>query len=165
MEASEKAENGLRDALEKKAYSIGERADGRKYVKIDIGQHLFDGLSPEEIIHLARKVILERYRDKAIGTFPHNAFVNKQSAKEYAYPAASRRMTDDIKEAKWRASTQLDELMEAALFLRTEKDDVRHRDAVNGGALYSVEFELAPDQVYEGTVNVRLPQRGACSMT
>ena len=160
MEASGKAENGLRDALEKNAYSIGERADGRKYVKIDIGQHLFDGLSPEEIIHLARKVILERYRDKAIGTFPHNAFVNKQSAKEYAYPAASRRMTDDIKEAKGRASTQLDELMEAARFLRTEKDDGRHRDAVNGWALYSVEFELAPDQVYEGTVNVRLTPKG-----
>lgn len=160
MESTEKAETGFRNALEKNAYSIGERADGKKYVKIDIDQHLFDGLSTEEIIHLSRKVILERYRNKVIGTFPHNAFVNRDSAEEYAYPAASRRMTDDVKEAKGRASTHLDELMEAARFMRPENDDGRHKDAVNGWELYSVEFELSPNEVYEGTINVRITKNG-----
>ena len=156
----ERAGGAIGEAAGARRHSVGTRNDGRKYVKVDIDQHIFDGLSPRECLHLARRVILDRFKGKVIGDSPDNAYVNKGTAEEYSYPASARRISDDIAEAKGRASTELDELMKAATFLDHTEDDGRHPDAKGGGDHYSVEFELSPGNVFRGKISVKITGKG-----
>lgn len=139
-------------------YSLKTDSDGN-YVHVDVDQDIFDGLSTKEMATKARDQILIRFRDKILPVgVESSAFINKRSAVEYAYPA-NRRMQEDLKKAKMRASTELDNLLAASRFLRHDEDDGRHADATGGWDVYQTRFEVG-GEMFTGEVKIKLTNRG-----
>ncbi len=138
-------------------WSIKTFPNGKKYVKVNTDQAQFDGLNADEAAQLARKIILEKYRNKIIGVAPDNAFVNRRSAEEYAYPAKS--LDDDLRYAKSSASPELDNLMLAGRNRHHEADDGHHPEATGGWDYYDVTFQVGED-FFEGKINVMITDRG-----
>ena len=142
----------------KARYSIQTDSNGKKYVNVDTDQHIFEGVEPKEYHKIARKYILENFRGKIIGENESRAFVNKRSAEEYAYPA-NKRQESDIKSAKMKSSTELDNLMSTSQFVGHTDDDGRHPDATGGWDWYSVDF-VVDGQPFSGTISVKNTDNG-----
>ena len=142
----------------KAQYSIQTDSNGKKYVNVDTDQHIFEGVEPKEYHKIARKYILENFRGKIIGENESRAFVNKRSAEEYAYPA-NKRQESDIKSAKMKSSTELDNLMSTSQFVEHTDDDGRHPDATGGWDWYSVDF-VVDGQPFNGTISVKNTDNG-----
>lgn len=138
-------------------YSLKKFQDGRKYADIDVDQQLFDGLTVKEAAKTARRVILERFRGKVIGT-DYRAYVNRDSAEEYTH-SANRRQSDAVKQAKMRASTELDTLMEASVFRENVPDDGRHPEATGGWDKLDTLFSVG-GRMFSGEVSVMVTKRG-----
>ena len=130
-----------------------------KYVEVDTDQELFDGKTVAEMQSIARNVIKERFRGKVlpINTLS-NAYVDKRSTDEYAYPA-NRRMDDVIKESKMRSSVELDNLLTVSDFVRHEDDDGRHKDVTGGWDVYFTRFSVA-NNMFVGEVKIKNTDRG-----
>ncbi len=130
-----------------------------KYVEVDTDQELFDGKTVAQMQSIARNVIKERFRGKVlpINTLS-NAYVDKRSTDEYAYPA-NRRMDDVIKESKMRASVELDNLLTVSDFVRHEDDDGRHKDVTGGWDVYFTRFSVA-NNMFVGEVKIKNTDRG-----
>ena len=143
-------------------FSIQTLADEKKYVKVDVDQTQFDGLSEKEQRKLARRIIKKRYVGKVIGTI-HQAYVNSRSADEYGHSANRRNVAADIKEAKMRVSTELENLMDVGTNYRTLPDGLyghSHPRATGGYSYIDVLFEVG-DTLYTGTINIENTNRGA----
>lgn len=141
-------------------WSLEQFEDGRKFVDVKLDQKRFDGLSPDEQQKEARRVILEKFAGKVIGV-NNRVFVNGKSVDEYAYPAKFLR-DDDVKSAKMRASTELDNLVEAGENFRTLPDGEYghvHEDATGGFVYFDTLFKIG-DNYYEGVVNIKVNKRG-----
>ncbi len=138
-------------------YSIQELPNGKKYVEVDTDQHLFDGLSTEEMQNAAKKVILQKFRNTVIGS-DYTAYVNKRSAEHYAYPA-NRRMSEVQKQDKMRTSTELDNIMEASVFLENVPDDGRHPNAVGGIDKLKTQFHVN-GRMYSAEISVLVTDKG-----
>jgi len=138
-------------------YSIAKTADGRNYVKVDTDQSRFDGLSSAEMQKEARNVILEKFRNKVIGT-ENQAYVNRKTAEEYSHPAKVLRNAE-IKEAKMRASTELDNIMTVSRFIEHQNDDGRHADAVGGWDKYETTFKVG-NRYYNGEISIKNTAKG-----
>lgn len=140
-------------------FSVKELDDGTKYVEADVDQEAFDNLSKSEQMKLAETIINTRFKGKAIGNKPDNAFVKRESAKEYRYPANRTALSPEIANAKARISTELDKLMETAkLIEHIPQDDGRH-PGVSGWEHYKVKFKVG-GEMYEGVISVGLTERG-----
>lgn len=140
-------------------FSIKELDDGTKYVEADVDQEVFDNLNKSEQMKLAETIINTRFKGKAIGNKPANAFVKRESAKEYRYPANRTALSPEIANAKARISTELDKLMETAeLIEHIPQDDGRH-PGVAGWEHYRVKFKVG-SEMYEGVISVGLTERG-----
>lgn len=97
-----------------------EFLDGTKFVDVQTDQKIFDGLAADEMPAKARELIKSKFAGKVIGV-ANRAYVNGASANEYAHPV--KNITDKkIKEAKMRASAELDNLIEAGQNFRTRPD-------------------------------------------
>ncbi len=142
-------------------YSIAVLPNGQRYINVDVDQSLFDGLSDIEKLKMAELVIKERFSGKVIGDDMHPAFVNSNTAKEYAHPA--KHITDsDVVDAKSRVSTELDDLLKVAYNWRNEadgKDGHYHPKAVGGFDKATVLLSVG-GTLYEGTVNVEINKKG-----
>ena len=140
-------------------FSVKELDDGTKYVEADVDQEAFDNLSKSEQMKMAETIINTRFKGKAIGNKPDNAFVKRESAKEYRYPANRTALSPEIANAKARISTELDKLMETAkLIEHIPQDDGRH-PGVSGWEHYKVKFKVG-GEMYEGVISVGLTERG-----
>lgn len=140
-------------------FSVKELDDGTKYVEADVDQEAFDNLSKSEQMKLAETIINTKFKGKAIGNKPDNAFVKRESAKEYRYPANRTALSPEIANAKARISTELDKLMETAkLIEHIPQDDGRH-PGVSGWEHYKVKFKVG-SEMYEGVISVGLTDRG-----
>lgn len=140
-------------------FSVKELDDGTKYVEADVDQEAFDNLSKSEQMKMAETIINTRFKGKAIGNKPDNAFVKRESAKEYRYPANRTALSPEIANAKARISTELDKLMETAkLIEHIPQDDGRH-PGVSGWEHYKVKFKVG-SEMYEGVISVGLTERG-----
>ena len=138
--------------------SVALDSDG-PYVMVNVDQDIFDGLSTKEMREQARKYILEAFRGKVFPVGDDSAaFVNGKSANEYANPA-NRRMAENLKQAKMRASTELDHLLKVSQFLRHENDDGRHADATGGWDVYRTRF-MVGTEMFTGEVKIKLTDRG-----
>lgn len=69
-------------------FSLREFEDGRKFVDVAAEQERFDHLSANEQQKAAKKAIQEKFVGKVIG-LTNQAFVNGNTAKEYAFPSKS----------------------------------------------------------------------------
>lgn len=140
-------------------YSIQHDADGKRYVHIDTDQEIFNGKSVKEMRETARKYILDAFRGKVLPVGDGDkAFVNGRSASEYANPA-NRRMPDELKSAKMRASTELDNLLAVSDKIGNVPDDGRHPEATGGWDVYRTNFEVG-GEMFSGEVKIKVTDKG-----
>ena len=140
-------------------YSLNEFSDGQRFVIIDVDQAQFDGLTVKEQTDLATKIIKERFQGKVIG-LDNKAFVNGKTADEFTHPA--KHIDGDIYQAKMRASTELDNLMDAGYGFRNKEDGEDghiHSDAVGGFDYFDVIFKVGTEY-YQGVINIKNNNRG-----
>ncbi len=140
-------------------YSLMEFEDGKKFVNVDVDQALFDGKTLKEQAMLARDIIKKRFAGKVIGNI-NRVFVNGNSAEEYSWLRRSR--DEATAEAKMRASTELDNLIDAGTNFRNKPDGEYghiHEDAIDGFSYFDVIFKVAGEYYY-GLINIENNSRG-----
>lgn len=140
-------------------YSLYEFEDGQRFVGVEADQAQFDDLSIKEQTDLATKIIKERYQGKVIG-LENRAFVNGKTADEYTHPA--KHIDSDLYEAKMRASTELDNLMDAGFNFRKGddgQDGHTHPDVTDGFDYFDVIFKVG-NEYYQGVINIKNVSKG-----
>ncbi len=140
-------------------YSLKTFEDGQRFVDIETDAKMFDGLSVKEQTDLATKILKSRFQGKVIG-IDNRVFVNGVTVDEYTHPA--KHIESDTYEAKMRASSELDNLMDAGFRFRNEadgRDGHTHSDAVGGFDYFDVIFKVG-DQYYKGVINIKNNSRG-----
>ena len=146
------AEGGVR-------YSLNEFADGKRFVDVQTEQSQFDGLDDKQKTKRAIQVIKEKFAGKVIG-IDNRVFVNGRSAAEYGHP--SKNISSDIRDVKMRASTELDNLIDAGTNFRTApdgKDGHVHPNAVGDFQYFDTTFKVG-NEYYKGTVNIEPVSKG-----
>ena len=138
-------------------YSLRELPDGTKYVFVDSDQDVFDSVTEDRYAHVARRYIIDHFSGKVIGD-TNRAFVQLDSANEYAYPA-KKNMDQTAREAKLRAAPELPNIVEAGTFVGHSEDDGRHPEAVRGWDYYQVIYQVA-DRIFEGKTSIKKIERG-----
>ena len=142
-------------------YSLRQFEDGKKFVDVNTDQAQFDGLSIGDKQKLARKIIHSKFANKIIG-IDNKVFANSRTAAEYAYPA-KRIKSDDIRDAKYRASAELDNIVEAGDNFRTApdgRDGHTHENAVGDYKYFDTIFKVGNDY-YKGVINIRQSAKGS----
>lgn len=138
-------------------FSIRELEDGTQYVRVDTDQQIFEGLQPSEYAKVARNYIRDHFRNKVIGNRVR-AYVRRESENEYTIPA-KKNISPALYEGKMKAATELDNLLDASVYIGHEDDDGRHPDAVRGWDKYRTFFEV-DGRFFEGTVALKKIQKG-----
>lgn len=140
-------------------YSLNEFADGKRFVDVQTEQSQFDGLDDKQKTKRAIQVIKEKFAGKVIG-IDNRVFVNGRSAAEYGHP--SKNISSDIRDAKMRASRELDNLIDAGTNFRTApdgKDGHVHPNAVGDFQYFDTTFKVG-NEYYKGTVNIEPVSKG-----
>ncbi len=133
--------------------------DGRRFVDVNTDQELFDGLSLSDQMMMARKIIKERFAGKVVG-IDNKAFVNGATAEEYNH--LKRGGDQRAHEAKMRASTELDNLLDAGTNFRTApdgRDGHVHKRAVGDFRYFDTVFKVA-GEYYSGVINIMPVSKG-----
>ena len=141
-------------------FSLRRDQNGRKFVEVDVDQERFDGLSPNDALAEARKVIRERFVGKVIGNV-NRAFINRQTANEFRH-SANRRTSDEQKLAKSRVSPELDNLLDAGFNFRTAedgRDGHRHETLVGDYKYFDAIFKIG-EQEYQATIVIEPNSKG-----
>ncbi|MBQ3019149.1 MAG: hypothetical protein IJD77_01000 [Clostridia bacterium] len=157
QEAQEKPVKQVTGKLAEARFSI-QNIDGEDIVVIDTDQDIFEGKEKSDYPKIVRQYLLDKFRDKVLPVGSKMAYIKRESLKEYAYPA-DRRTDADIKAAKMKAGTELDNLLKTAKFFEHQRDDGRHPDAVRGWDKYKTQF-IVDGRKFEGEVSIKLTQRG-----
>lgn len=140
-------------------YSLKQFDDGKRFVEVETDQAQFDGLSLQEMNSLATKIIKQKYGNKVVG-IDNRTFVNGKSADEYVY--YKRGTPKKVIEAKARASTELDNLIDAGTNFRTAEDGADghvHPDVVDGFSYFDTIFKVGPEY-YKGVINIKNIEKG-----
>lgn len=166
-QALEKSGNMYREGYSAKKNNeeklqIKEFDDGSKYVFIDTDQKQFDGLDGENLRKKVREIINKRFSGKILGYKNNSPIVEtERGAKEYAYSKKEEKYSDE-RIAKFRASTELNNLLEASVYTGSatyEEVKDRHPEALGGFDYYKTVFTLDNERFFEGTLNVMNQKR------
>ncbi|MBQ6698258.1 MAG: hypothetical protein IJN09_04390 [Oscillospiraceae bacterium] len=136
-----------------KMYSLKSFEDGKRFVDVETDQNLFDGLTDNEKGKMATKIIKERFAGKVVGR-DNKVFVNGRSATEYGHP--SKKLDAPEQNAKMRASTELDNLIDAGDNFRTAPDGADghiHPKATGDFKYFDTIFKVG-DEYFEGRINI-----------
>lgn len=143
-------------------FQIKEFEDGTKYVLVDTDQSQFDGLNGEKLRQKVQEVINNKFSGTILGYKSDEPIVEtKRGAKEYAYSKKQEKYRDE-RIAKFRASTELDKLLEVSKYIgSTTFDDVKdtHPEALGGFDYYETIFTLDDKNFFTGTINVMKQKR------
>lgn len=132
-------------------FSIQTTADGNKYVKVDTNQDIFEGKNINEQIKIARRYILDNFRENGINFNESNIKVTSKTANEYTHP--KNKLPQSTRESKIKASTELDNLLNVSEYQYSSKDDGRHSFAKDGWDYYKTVFEVNGVK-FEGLINI-----------
>lgn len=132
-------------------FSIQTTADGNKYVKVDTNQDIFEGKNINEQIKIARRYILDNFRENGINFNESNIKVTSKTANEYTHP--KNKLPQSTRESKIKASTELDNLLNVSEYQYSSKDDGRHSFAKDGWDYYKTVFEVN-EVKFEGLINI-----------
>lgn len=132
-------------------FSIQTTVDGNKYVKVDTNQDIFEGKDINEQIKIARRYILDNFRENGINFNESNIKVTSKTANEYTHP--KNKLPQSTRESKIKASTELDNLLNVSEYQYSSKDDGRHSFAKDGWDYYKTVFEVNGIK-FEGLINV-----------
>ncbi|MBE6965532.1 MAG: hypothetical protein E7441_05800 [Ruminococcaceae bacterium] len=134
-------------------YSLKSFEDGKRFVDVETDQNLFDGLTDNEKGKMATRIIKERFAGKVVGR-DNKVFVNGRSATEYGHP--SKKLDAPEQNAKMRASTELDNLIDAGDNFRTAPDGADghiHPKATGDFKYFDTIFKVG-DEYFEGRINI-----------
>ena len=140
-------------------YSLRAFENGLRFVDVQTDQEQFDGLSDTEKTKLAVQTIKKKFAGRVVGV-DNRVFVNGGSAAEYGHPA--KNIDSDIRNAKMRASTELDNLIDAGTNFRTEpdgRDGHVHPEAAGDFQYFDTIFKVGTEY-YTGVINIEQTARG-----
>ena len=140
-------------------YSLKMFEDGTRFVDVETDQAQFDGLTNDEKSHLATQIIKQKFAGKVVG-IDNRVFVNGRGAAEYGHPV--KNISGDIRDAKMRASTELDNLIDAGINYRTAPDGADghiHPEATGDFEYFDAIFKVG-EEYYEGVVNIENVAKG-----
>lgn len=132
-------------------YSIQADNNGNKYVQIDTDQDIFKGKSLSEQTKIAKRYILDNFREKGINLDNENIKITMKTANEYTHP--KNKLPAITKESKIKASTELDNLLNVSEYQYSTEDDGRHPFAKDGWDYYTTTFEVNGLK-FEGLINI-----------
>ena len=132
-------------------FSIQTDINGNKYVNVDTDQDIFDGVNPKKYASIAKKYILDNFREKGIDVKQENVSVSSRTANEYTHPKTP--LPYYIKDSKMKASTELDNLLNVSEYKYSKSDDGRHVFAKDGWDYYKTIFTVG-NKTFEGLVNI-----------
>lgn len=143
----------------KDSYSLRQFEDGRRFVEIDGDTSMFDDLTKREQGALATSIIKKSFAGKVIGV-DNRVFVNGRGAGEYGFPV--KKLGDVEHDAKMRASTELDNVVDAGFDFRNEPDGSDghvHKDVIGGFDYFDAIFKIG-DRYFQGTINIKNIAKG-----
>lgn len=132
-------------------YSIQQDSNGNKYVKVDTDQNIFDGKSLKEQKEIAKRYILDNFRENGLLKDNESINISRKTANEYTNPkniSSKKQLSDKLK-----ASTELDNLLEISNYKYSNADDGRHIFAKNGWDYYETTFQVG-NKTYTGLLNI-----------
>lgn len=153
-------------------FSIKETESGKKYVLVDQQQGRFIGLNNREAEKLALEIIQEEFSGQTIplGEYAAVTIRRQENWKAHRsgdrYDGARKYVHDgtyyenSVFQAKMRAATNLDEMLEAAEYVGHSEDHKNHTFATDGFDYYKTTFVVG-GRVFEGTFNIGLSDMGA----
>nr|DAS74550.1 MAG TPA: Large polyvalent protein associated domain 23 [Caudoviricetes sp.] len=134
--------------------SIQLDANQKPIVVVDTDQNLFEGADPKSYPAIARRYIKEKFQGQVLPVGEEDAArIGPKAPGEYAYPPARGGELEN--EAKMRASTELNNLLETAEYSYSAPD-VRahsHKEGSLGWDYYTTRFQLG-GKTFEGTINI-----------
>lgn len=133
--------------------------DGRRFVEIDQDQDKFDGHDISEYPRIAKDIINEKFNGRIIGV-DNKMYVNGGSRDEFANP--SKRISDDLYEAKMRTAGELDNLLDAGTNFRNAPDGADghfHKDVIGGFDYFDTLFKIG-DLYYAAVINIKNIKKG-----
>lgn len=142
------SDNKLNNAT---TYSIQQDSNGNKYVKVDTDQNIFDGKSLKEQKEIAKRYILDNFRENGLLKDNESINISRKTANEYTNPkniSSKKQLSDKLK-----ASTELDNLLEISNYKYSNADDGRHIFAKNGWDYYETTFQVG-NKTYTGLLNI-----------
>ncbi|MDR1590361.1 MAG: hypothetical protein LBS51_09255 [Oscillospiraceae bacterium] len=133
-------------------FSIDETEDGARFVNVDTGQRLFDGVSEREYPRIARKYILDNFRNAPLQVGEDGtARVSRRSAGEYSHNAGAE---------KSRAATELDNLLKVSEYSHSAPDEGNRQFASDGWDYRNVKFRINGN-MFNGLINIAKSPDGA----
>lgn len=140
-------------------FSIQELENGERIAVIEDGQDEFDRAKPSQYAAIAKRVILREFVGKTLPMGSEDlAKVPLKAAGEYAYPA-HRPIAENANQAKMRASTELNNLLEVSEFSHWGRDLKKHPEATLGFDYYKTKFEVG-GHLFEGLINIANSENG-----
>lgn len=142
------SDNKLNNAT---TYSIQQDSNGNKYVKVDTDQNIFDGKSLKEQKEIAKKYILDNFRENGLLKDNESINISRKTVNEYTNPkniSSKKQLSDKLK-----ASTELDNLLEISNYKYSNADDGRYIFAKNGWDYYETTFQVE-NKTYTGLLNI-----------
>lgn len=132
-------------------FSIQTDKNGNKYVKVDTDQDIFKGKSLSEQNKIAKKYILNAFRENGILLNDEKINVTSRTANEYTHP--KRELNKSDMSAKLKVSTELDNLLKISEYQYSRADDGRHGIAKDGWDYYQTIFKV-DNNFFEGLINI-----------
>lgn len=132
-------------------FSIQTDINGKKYVNVDTNQNIFTGKSLAEQTKIAKKYILDNFRQNGIDVNNEKINVTSKTANEYTHP--KNQLPSATKTSKMKASTELNNLLSISEYKYSKPDDGRHPLAKDGWDYYETTFKVG-DNLFTGLVNI-----------
>ncbi len=140
--------------IDNSSYNIPKISTPKDVYIDDNGNPLPQSKYPSAI----RKYMLKLFRGKVLKIGKdHKVYVSKEGVEEFAFPV--KRLSSDIKLAKYDAGANLDKTLEPAMFLVNVADDGSHPKATGGWDNFYVMFETESG-IYSGIVKTMMTDRG-----
>lgn len=132
-------------------FSIQTDKNGNKYVKVDTDQDIFKGKSLSEQNKIAKKYILDTFRENGLLYNGESINVNNKTATKYTNP--KEKITKYNKSVKNRISTELDNLLSVSNKISESSDKKSHAFAKDGWEYYKTTFKI-DNNYFTGILNV-----------
>ena len=144
-------QNNQAQASTETSFSIQTDKNGNKYVKVDTDQDIFEGKSLSEQNKIAKKYILDVFREKGLLYNDEIINVNNKTATKYTNP--KEKITKYNKSIKNRISTELDNLLSISNKVSESSDKKNHAFAKDGWEYYKTTFKI-DNNYFTGILNV-----------
>lgn len=140
-------------------FSIAQDNDGNNVVIIDTDQGLFAGVDKSEYRKIAKEYLNEHFKNTVLPLSDYDlVYVGKEGIGKYTY--SGKKIESNANDAKMKAATELDNLLETSEYIRSSGDRKNHNFAEYGFDYYRTRF-IVDGQVFEGIIDIGVSENGA----